>query len=414
MRYFLGLIFLGFSYLANAQNPTVLITDSDFTSSGQGECNCSTQFSDLITAHFYDSGNVGGNYSDNENEEIVFCPSLGTGTKMFFSVMTASNFVWDVDGSDTLYVYDGPDSNSPLLGAHNSVTDPNGFAHQASWNNASGCLTIKFVSDGANNAGGWEGNVSCGNPLQPFTTHMQVYRNGLGADILNPADTGYADICIGDSLLFVGVGDFPYDSTSTNPYGYDQSNNSIYEWDFSDGTSATGDSVWFYPPAQNGYLAILKIIDPYLQSHAILSKVRVSTTPSFSGVINNRDSICLGDTTVILGGVTQTDTVGVDLTESHFVIGGVVTGQTFLPDGGGQSYTTSVSINGFPGQTITAGTDIEEVCMNIEHSYIGDLDIQLTCPNGTSIMLADIYGGISPGSTFLGDANDDGSNTPGM
>ena len=149
MRYFLGLIFLGFSYLANAQNPTVLITDSDFTSSGQGECNCSTQFSDLITAHFYDSGNVGGNYSDNENEEIVFCPSLGTGTKMFFSVMTASNFVWDVDGSDTLYVYDGPDSNSPLLGAHNSVTDPNGFAHQASWNNASGCLTIKFVSDGA-------------------------------------------------------------------------------------------------------------------------------------------------------------------------------------------------------------------------------------------------------------------------
>tara|TARA_R110001592_G_scaffold102362_3_gene289093 strand:+ start:7049 stop:9931 length:2883 start_codon:yes stop_codon:yes gene_type:complete len=416
MRLFFLFLLFSISYSITAQNPnpTVLITDNDFTSSGQGECNCITQFSDGIDPHFYDSGNDFGNYSDNENVEIVFCPSLTTGTKMSVSLGTASGFDWDVDGSDTLYVYDGPDSNSPLLGAHNSVTHPTGFNYQASWNNPSGCLTFKFVSDGAVNAGGWSANVTCNNPMQPFSAHMQAYRNGIGVDILNPSDTGYADICLGDSLLFVGVGDFLYDSTSTNPYGYNQSNNSIYEWDFTDGTSATGDSVWFYPPAQNGYLAILKIIDPYLQSKSILSKVRVSTIPSFSGIINTRDSICLGDSTIIIGGITATDTVGVDLTESSFQIGGVVTGQTFLPDGGGSSYTTSVSINGFSGQTINVGTDIQEVCMNIEHSYIGDLDIQLTCPNGTTIMLADIFGSSSSGSTFLGDANSSGSTVPGI
>ena len=52
--------------------------------------------------------------------------------------------------------------------------------------------------------------------------------------------------------------------------------------------------------------------------------------------------------------------------------------------------------------------------MNIEHSYIGDLDIQLTCPDGTTIMLSNTNAGSGSGSTFLGDANDDGTNTPGV
>ena len=57
--------------------------------------------------------------------------------------------------------------------------------------------------------------------------------------------------------------------------------------------------------------------------------------------------------------------------------------QTYLPDGSGINYTTSINISGFtPGITIQNPTDIEKMCVKIEHSYLGDLEMMLTCPNG--------------------------------
>ena len=40
-----------------------------------------------------------------------------------------------------------------------------------------------------------------------------------------------------------------------------------------------------------------------------------------------------------------------------------------------------------PGQFITAATDVESICMNMEHSYMGDLDIWIECPNGQTCNL---------------------------
>ena len=65
----------------------------------------------------------------------------------------------------------------------------------------------------------------------------------------------------------------------------------------------------------------------------------------------------------------------------------------FLPDGidcgSGCSYISSVTFSGFPGyDTIASVNDILYVKLSIEHEWIGDLWIQLTCPNGqhTSIL----------------------------
>ena len=54
-----------------------------------------------------------------------------------------------------------------------------------------------------------------------------------------------------------------------------------------------------------------------------------------------------------------------------------------------------------------------QICINIEHSYLGDLDITLTCPSGVTLTLMDTYTG-GGGTTFLGDALDDGTLTPGI
>ena len=100
-------------------------------------------------------------------------------------------------------------------------TDPNGFAYTASWNNPSGCLTVVFISDGANEGTGWEANAQCGNQAQPFEPHIEAFVNGAGPNALNPIDTGFVDICFGDSILFVAKPIFPY-SFETTGYGYSQ------------------------------------------------------------------------------------------------------------------------------------------------------------------------------------------------
>lgn len=400
----------------------ILVTDPDLDASSPLDCAANSG----PAANFFDSGNNSANYSAGENEIITICPDFAGGTsKLSITFGINTGLLFGVDASDTVFIYDGPNTSSPLLGAYNSSNAPTGFNHIASFNNPTGCLTIQFVSDaGPGTEGiGWDANVTCVTPPQPFTPHMTGQLMGSGPDIINPTDTGYSDVCFGDSILFTAAGAYPYSSDITG-VGYSQNaGNVTYEWTFSDGTQATGATAWFTPPARSGYIVTLKITDSFPQSHSIQSKVRVSTIPSFSGVINARDSICVGDTTTIIGAVTNNDTAGVDPTSSNFQLGGTFAGLTYLPDGSGLNYTTSVNIAGFlPAQTITAATDIQQLSLVMEHSYLGDLEMLLECPNGTQVVIFNSYsggigiipGGFNGGSVHLGDAYDDNLGTPGI
>jgi len=422
----LGLASLCFVNTSMAQNPNVLITDADFT--GSNSCDCVNDFVNGSLAHFFDSGN-GGNYSDNEDETIVFCPDLLTGTKVSVAFGINAGFSWSVDASDSVYVYDGNSTAAPLLGVHNSITDPTGFTHQASWNNPSGCLTVRFVSDGSVTAAGWGANVTCGNVPQPYEPHIYGYINGGSypdstLQDMSPADTGYVDVCFGDSVLLSASGTFAFSSENNNGQGYSQNiNNCTYEWDFSNGTSQTGKDVWFTPPARSGYLVTLRMTDPIGWIQVIQCKIRVSTVPSFATTIAYPDTICLGATSDLSGGVTNTDTVGVAPTDGSFEIGGTFAGLTYLPDGSGQNYQTSIPISGFgPTQTIQNITDITQMCITMEHSFLGDLEMLLECPNGTQGTIFNSYGGgigiipggFNGGGTYLGDALDNNIGNPGV
>ncbi len=420
IRSILSLLFLTTTILlCNAQ---ILITDPD---NGQSNpINCSL-FNDGSVQNFFDSGNAGADYSNNENEVITICPDLTNGYKISVAFAINIGFSWNVDATDTLYVYDGTSTSAPLIGAYNSVTNPNGFNMTAGWANTSGCLTFKFVSNAATTATGWAANISCSNPPQPFQPHIQAFLNGSGPNILNPTDTGYVDICFEDSILFVATGTYPYAPIppATTP-GYPQTDdNCSYQWNISDGSTSSNDSVWFKPPNRAGYLVTLRMTDPVSLIELIRCKVRVSTIPSFASMAGALDNtICLGATTTIIGGATNTDTVGVDETQGSFEIGGVFAGLTYLPDGSGVDYTTSIAISDFlPGQTITSASDIDQMCITMEHSYLGDLEMVLTCPNGTQTTIFNSYsgdglvtGGFGGGGTFLGQADDNGNGTPGI
>ncbi|MDA3912100.1 MAG: T9SS type A sorting domain-containing protein [Bacteroidales bacterium] len=76
-----------------------------------------------------------------------------------------------------------------------------------------------------------------------------------------------------------------------------------------------------------------------------------------------------------------------------------------LPDGNGVSYYAPIEVSGYnANQTIIALTDIVSLCANLEHSFLGDLVIELHCPNGQYTTLQ-AQGG---SGTFLGEPIDNG------
>jgi len=395
------------------------ISDVGFPQSAPMDCGA---YSDGSAQNWFDQGGA-GNYTANYNDTIVICPDLNLGTKVTVVFAINAGFSFDVDGSDSIYVYDGPTTAAPLLGVHNSVTDPNGFTHQATWNNPSGCLTIVFITDGANEGSGWSGNVTCGSPNQPFDLHMEAFVNNSATNDMSPIDTGFVDVCLGDSILFVAKPLFPFAQEATG-YGYSQNLTNVnYLWHFSGGgVYPNNDSVWFVPTAHVGYLVDLKVTDIFPQSERIVAKVRVSIPPIFAGTGPLEDTVCLGQQTELIGGVTPTDTVGVTIPGGEFNLGGAFAGLTYLPDGSGAQYQAPVDISGFPnGATIQNASDLNEVCITMEHTYLGDLEIALQCPNGTTVSLVNSYnpgfipGGFGGGGTFLGDADDiNGNGVPGI
>ena len=342
------------------------------------------------------------NYTPNMNEIVTYCPDLNQGSKVSVAFATNIGYNFMIDPTDTLYIYDGPNTSAPLLAAVNSGTDPGGLFVQASFeNNPSGCLTFQFVSDGANENVGWDAHLGCGDLFQPFEPHIEAFKNGVGANVLNPLDTGYVDVCFGDSILFVAKPIFPYAEEVTGT-GYSQTvDNVTYQWTIGGVGQFSNDSIWFTPPQRAGYFVDLRVTDIFPQIERVTCKVRVSQLPSFAGTGPLEDTVCLNENTILLGGVTASDTVGIDIPDGEFQIGGIFAGLTALPDGTGAVYDAPVIISGFDDNAvITSSADIDQLCLDIEHSYIGDIEIALTCPNGTTVSLLNanqLPGGLIPG-----------------
>ncbi|MDB4104560.1 T9SS C-terminal target domain-containing protein [Salibacteraceae bacterium] len=398
---------------------TILITDPSFDQANPLDC---PVINTIVGPNFYDDGGPGGNYSPNFSDTIVFCPDLVNNSK----VVVAFSFGWSVGAGDSVYAWDGPDVFSPYLGAHNSFTDPSGFSAQASYfNNPSGCITVAFQSGPVVDSAGWDANVACASLPQPFVPHMQGYVNGNLTDSMVPADTGRITMCGQDSILYVATADFPF-SLENAGIGYSQNDtNVIYKWFFSDGQTAVGDSVWYFPPNSAGYVVTLQVTDQFPYTEQIASSIRVAPRIDFSQTRALNDSICEGDTVILIAGLTGSDTVGVSSTVSITEVGGSFAGLTFLPDGNQVNYEAEVEISGFgSGQTLSSGVDVMRLSITMEHSFLGDLEMMLSCPNGDSIIVFNSFGGtgIGPafaggfngGGTYLGDALDDGTSNPGI
>ena len=87
-----------------------------------------------------------------------------------------------------------------------------------------------------------------------------------------------------------------------------------------------------------------------------------------------------------------------------------------IPDGVGMSYETSLTISGFTnGQKLQSADGFVSVCVDMEHSWLRDLQLELECPSGQILVLQEFLGQTG-GPIYMGvpDDNDGYDPIPGI
>lgn len=342
-------------------------------------------------AYFYDSGGpspTAAQYQNNENYTITFCPNNATYVSLNF-------FNFDLGTGDIMTIYNGNSTAAPVLAVYDNTSIPTLVASQAA-GNPSGCLTISFVSDAADTALGWSAEVNCFIPCQSY----DVVIDSISHDTAN----GAIQICQDDTLQIWAHGDYFENNT-----WYSQSNGTVsFNWYIGgDEDSIINQQVMSYPiDSAFGTKILVTAVDSMgcASSNPFELTALVSTTPDFTNVGLGADTICFGETNLL--------SLDVETTEWSNSDSGFIAGTLALPDGSAGApgvYASSLTFSMFtPGDTVATLSDIIDVWVDIEHSFLGDLSITMSCPNGSNAVLKAFPGG---GGNWLGEACDAGVNS---
>ncbi len=333
---------------------------------------------------FLDSGGQGAvGYSNNEDETYTLCPDAA-GNLLSLSFVTFNLALGGNAPIDNLTIYDGATTGAPLIGSFigNALQ---GQTISASAANASGCLTFVWHSNNTG-TGVFAASIHCYQPCVP----------PVASAVMN--QTAPARICVGEQVNFNG-------SSSTAQPGLSISN---YDWDFDDGTSLTtavpNTSHIFNTPGVHTVQLTVTDNNGCQSLNRIDLQVWVGTVPTFTGT-TGASSACANETLCLTGVVNAVEYD--DDPETTYGNG------IFIPDDVGSCFEAHIYLTQFaPGATLTNINQLLGLCLNIEHSWLGDLVMTITSPSGESVILH--QQGITT-ETFLGQPTDpdEGSPQPG-
>jgi hypothetical protein len=139
-------------------------------------------------ALFLDAGGANANYGNNQRIVRTLKPEI---PGQVFTV-TFNTFSTEAD-YDTLNVYDGPNTNSPLIGAYSGEVIPGPFVSTA----ADRSLTFEFRSDGSTTGAGWSASVSCVLGVKENTfTNLQYFPNPTNGNVTITSAEGITGITV--------------------------------------------------------------------------------------------------------------------------------------------------------------------------------------------------------------------------
>lgn len=322
-----------------------------------------------------DSGGQGGpGYGNNENITITICPDtpgeiISVVFNLFALDLTDDNPAPNITNVDVMSVYDGTSTAANTLGTY-SGTQLQGVVIEATVLNPTGCITLQFSSNTIG-TGMFTASVSCETPCNdPQAGGLIV--NGIAPDSIR--------VCAGELVNFQEQGSFAQ-------MGFVLVD---YSWDFMDGTTANGQNVSHTYNTPGQYRVQLFVTDDNGCSNPNLIdlEVLVGTIPDFTGFP--------GDTTICLG---ESMDFSADPNSYEVEWNGFSGSQTIddgcLPDTLlGVSQDIQLLQTGFAaGTTINSVADIQSICLDLEHSFMGDLVIIIECPNNQSAILHQQGGG---------------------
>ena len=355
---------------------------------------------EVCTGNFYDSGGENGDFNGGENFTMTICstdPDLSSSISFYEFDLGGSFF-----SSCTFTIYDGSSTAADVLYSFDSPNDPDPGIIVATDANLTGCLTISFTSPWNIENEGWAAEINCQYPCQEYELEI------TSSDAIN--NDNEINVCY-ELELEVETNYFQ------NNQFYEQSDvTTTFEWTFNDGavnqsgqqvsqiydeeseteitlvvTDVNGCMQAFNYTAINDHPEVLTSITPPDQTEVCPD----TQLEAYSGLYAGTDSFISTIFTPITWVITEdVIDIGIDFAEP-----------IYLPDGQGEVYTSLLNITAYDPASVLDANDFTEICVEIEHSYLGDLDMSLTSPNGTEVVLFNQSGE----STWLGDAIDNNS-----
>ncbi len=237
-----------------------------------------------------------------------------------------------------------------------------------------------------------------------FSQACQVINTNLESVFPVQNAEGIVQVCLNETISIEGSATFE-DNDQTGV---------VYEWDLGNGTRVSGLTTTFSYATPGIYFVKLIVSGTTRErcdaSVNINLVIQVADVPDFSETGAANTVGCLGDVIRLEGQALPKEVV--------FNCTPPVGTLTTLPDGIDIPYETSIFVDCFePSDVLTSINQIESICLNIEHSFLGDLSISINSPNGQRVLLHNRTGGSANlGIPWaIGTVDSDSSNlTPGI
>lgn len=348
--------------------------------------------------YFYDSGGAEVGYAPNENLSATICSNQSTGShiQLFFSYV-------DLGQGDSLFIYDGNTANAPLINGPVYAERP--FKVSATATNASGCLTVVFQSNTeSTNNRGWLASIRCQQSCQPIVANINASAPEASTDAPYAIQT-----CPGDIVFLAANAVFPQ-----NNHSYTQSlATATFHWTFGDGTTATGQTVSHHYEQTGGYHVQLIVEDSAgcKNDNFVVQDVYIAKPNQIEINSELLNAYCSGDT-INISNNTANSPISSSGTTAKVKHNYQFNETLEIPDNSPAGYRESIEvIHANTDAILENAYDLKEVGIDIEHSWVGDLQIELICPNGASTKLLSNTNGI--GSANFGEPYPSNNNCAG-
>jgi len=390
--------------------------------------------------YLYDDSGEQGSYRGGYDYVMHFTGDCEANDSNAHLGLTINDF--DISCHDTLYVYDGGDTNSPvLLKLNNCYANTTVKAFTISPTNTQKILTVRFRTkiDTTANFRGFAIMFGCRNPCERIDAIIENryertdrYGNIISThqtklvpdqfdtlfvmDTVTLYDTVWEDtthtvfhtvprdsifktdsvirvdtisyiegalLCQGQGIIFHGHGEYTHNTGWYWPH--DES--SMFKWSF---TIDTLYEIGATSPFYNGFRQVdcyditLNIEDTNGCQSNNLPKIQVRIAQNPIKTIYDLTPVCSADSLkVSVGYDGDNGTLTLKKIEQSTRKSKTNQVRNFIPDGnkcGSDCYRTPVTFNEFGSKRVNSKGDICSICVNYEHSFMGDYALSILCP----------------------------------